>query len=259
MIKYETNSKLIKEGQIFVAITGNTVDGHNYIEEAIKNGASKIVSEKDLEISIPYEKVNDTKEYLKNKIVDEYSNIINKLKIIGVTGTNGKTTTCYLTYQMLQKLGKNTAYLGTIGYYHNNDFIEVNNTTPDILSLYKLLIKAINDNVEYLVMEVSSHALSFERIAGLKFIAGAFTNLTEDHLDYHKTMDAYLNEKLKIINYLKDDAYMILNSDDAASENFKIYKNYKTYGLNGDYKIKNYTIAPDHTNLEFLIAIRVIL
>jgi len=251
MIKYETNSKLIKEGQIFVAITGNTVDGHNYIEEAIKNGASKIVSEKDLEISIPYEKVNDTKEYLKNKIVDEYSNIINKLKIIGVTGTNGKTTTCYLTYQMLQKLGKNTAYLGTIGYYHNNDFIEVNNTTPDILSLYKLLIKAINDNVEYLVMEVSSHALSFERIAGLKFIAGAFTNLTEDHLDYHKTMDAYLNEKLKIINYLKDDAYMILNSDDAASENFKIYKNYKTYGLNGDYKIKNYTIAPDHTNLEF--------
>ena len=86
-------------------------------------------------------------------------------------------------------------------------------------------------------MEVSSHALAFERIAGLKFVCGAFTNLTEDHLDYHKTMDAYLNEKLKLVNYLKKDATIILNSDDEASEKFKTHKNYKTYGLNGDYKI----------------------
>ena len=148
MIRYETNSKLIKDGQIFVAINGNTVDGHDYIEEAIKNGAIKIICEKDLEINIPYEKVNNTKEYLKNKLVNEYSNEINKLKIIGVTGTNGKTTTCYLIYQMLQKLGKKAAYLGTIGYYQNEKFIEVNNTTPDILNLYKLLLNAVNNEVE---------------------------------------------------------------------------------------------------------------
>lgn len=251
MIKYETNSKLIKEGQIFVAIKGHTVDGHDYIEEAIKNGASKIICEKEISSSIPYEQVNDTKEYLKNILVQEYSEIVNKLKIIGVTGTNGKTTSCYLTYQMLQKLGKNVAYLGTIGYYQNEKYIELNNTTPDILTLYKLLLDAVDNNVEYLVMEVSSHALSFERIAGLKFVCGAFTNLTEDHLDYHKTMEAYLSEKLKLINYLKTDATMIINSDDEAGEKFKIFKNHKTYGLNGDYKIEKYNILPDHTDLEF--------
>jgi len=251
MIKYETNSKLVKNGQIFVAIVGNTVDGHNYIEEAIKNGASKVVGEKDLNLVIPYERVEDSKEYLKSALVSEYANEINKLKIIGVTGTNGKTTSCYLTYQMLQKLGVKAAYIGTIGYYQNDKHIELNNTTPDILTLYKLLRDAVNDGIEYLVMEVSSHALSFERVAGLKFSCGAFTNLTEDHLDYHKTMKAYLNEKLKIVNYLNDDATMILNSDDEASEQFKIFKNYKTYGIKGDYKIENYDILPDHTYLEF--------
>ena len=251
MIKYETNSKLIQKGQIFVAIKGHTVDGHNYINEAIKNGASKIICEKEINSSIPYEIVNDTNEYLKNVLVAEYSDEINKLKLIGVTGTNGKTTTCYLTYQMLQKLGKSVAYLGTIGYYQNEKYIELNNTTPDILTLYKLLIDAVNDGIEYLVMEVSSHALSFERIAGLKFIAGAFTNLTEDHLDYHKTMDAYLKEKLKLVNYLKNDATMLINSDDESGEKFKIFKNFKTYGMNGDYKIDEYEILPDHTNLKF--------
>jgi UDP-N-acetylmuramoyl-L-alanyl-D-glutamate--2,6-diaminopimelate ligase len=252
MIKYETNSKLIQKGQIFVAIKGNTVDGHDYIDEAIKNGASKVVGELDLNISIPYEKVNDTKKYLNDMLVNDYAKEINKLKIIGVTGTNGKTTTCYLAYQMLNKLGVNAAYLGTIGYYRKDKKEVLNNTTPDILTLYKLLMDALENDIEYVVMEVSSHALSFERIAGLKLIAGAFTNLTEDHLDYHKTMEAYLNEKLKITNYLNDDAYMLLNSDDEASNEFmKKHSNYKTYGLNGDYKIEKYNILPDHTDLEF--------
>ena len=251
MIKYETNSKKVNDGQIFVAIKGHTVDGHDYIEEAIKNGASKIVGEKDLKLSIPYEKVENTSEYLKNELVKEYSEKINKMKLIGVTGTNGKTTSCYLTYQILQKLGVKVAYLGTIGFYYNNKHIELNNTTPDILTLYNLLIEAIDNDIEYVVMEVSRHALSFERIKGLKFICGAFTNLTEDHLDYHKTMENYLNEKIKLLNYLRNDATMILNSDDDASKKFMTFKNYKTYGLNGDYKIKNYEILPDHTNLEF--------
>jgi len=252
MIKYETNSKLVQKDQTFIALVGHTVDGHDYIEEAIKNGASKVVGQKDLNLSVPYEKVNDTNEYLKEVLISEYADTINKLKIIGVTGTNGKTTTCYLTYQMLKKLGVKAAYLGTIGYYQDEKFISVNNTTPDILNLYKLLLDAVDNNVEYFVMEVSSHALSFERIAGLKFVSGAFTNLTEDHLDYHKTLEAYLNEKVKLTNYLKNNATMILNSDDEASEKFKIYSNYKTYGMNGDYKINNFEIYPDHTNLNFV-------
>ncbi len=251
MLKYETNSKLVKEGQIFVAIKGHTVDGHDYIPEAIKNGASKIVGEKDLSLSIPYEKVANSEEYLKKHLTEDYSKDVNTLKIIGVTGTNGKTTSCYLTYEILKALNKKVAYLGTIGYFYNEQKEEVNNTTPDILSLYKFLMHAKNNGCEYFVMEVSSHALSLERVSGLQFTTCAFTNLTEDHLDYHKTMEAYLNEKRKILNYLKPDNLMILNSDDEASEKFKTHKNYLTYGLDGDYKILKYNIYPDHTDLEF--------
>ena len=136
MIKYETNSKLVQKGQIFIAIKGHTVDGHNYIKEAINNGAIKVICEKEIEEDIPHEIVKDTKIYLKDILVKEYSNEINKLKIIGVTGTNGKTTSCYLMYQMLQKLGKKTAYLGTLGFYLNDEITETDNTTPDILTLY---------------------------------------------------------------------------------------------------------------------------
>ena len=250
MIKYETNSKLVQPGQIFVAIKGNTVDGHDYIDEAIKNGASLIIGERDLNID-NYQKVDNSSEYLKEHLVNEYSDEINKIKLIGITGTNGKTTSCYLTYQILLKLGLKAAYLGTIGYYSQNKHFEINNTTPDILNLYKILLDAKNDGIEYLVMEVSSHALSYERIAGLKFTCCAFTNLTEDHLDYHKTMEAYLNEKLKLVNYLDDNSYIMLNNDDISSEKFKIHKKYKTFGLDGDYKIKEYEILPDHTNLTF--------
>ena len=252
MIKYETNSKNVKEGQIFVAIKGNTVDGHDFIEDAINSGASKVISEIDLDINIPYEKVHNTKEYLNNALVKEYSSIINKLKIIGITGTNGKTTTAYLTYQMLNKLGKKSAYIGTIGYYRNDYKKELDNTTPDILTLYNLLMEAVDNDIEYVVMEVSSHALSFERIKGINLEIGAFTNLTEDHLDYHKTMESYLEEKLKIINYLKDDATMILNSDDDASKKFmEKYSKYLTYGYKGDYKIIDFNSEPDHTDIEF--------
>ena len=251
MLKYETDSRKVKDGQIFVAIKGHTVDGHDYINDAIKNGASKIICEHDIDSSVPYLVVDNTEEYLKNKISEEYKDKIKDLKIIGVTGTSGKTTSCYLIYQMLLKLGKNASYLGTLGYYNKDIFIEENNTTPDILNLYKILLKAVEDKVEYLVMEVSSHSLAFERIKGLELSIGAFTNLSQDHLDYHKTMEAYLNEKLKIMNYLNDDAYMIVNSDDENSSKFTNYKHVKTFGENGDYKILEYNILPDHTDLKF--------
>ncbi len=251
MIKYETNSKLVKKGQIFVAIKGFTVDGHDYIDDAIKNGAIKVVGEKDLKLEVPYEKVENSEEYLKEALVKEYSQEFKNLKLIGVTGTTGKTTNCYLIYQMLKEIGKNSAYLGTIGYYHSDKHEKLANTTPDILSLYKILIDSVHEGIEYVVMEVSSHSLSYERVAGLHFIAGAFTNLTEDHLDYHKTMEAYLKEKVKLTKYINKDGIMLLNSDDEASESFKVFPNYKTYGLKGDYKIIKYDYAPDHTDLTF--------
>ena len=251
MIKYETNSKLVQKGQIFIAIKGHTVDGHNYIKEAINNGAIKVICEKEIEEDIPHEIVKDTKIYLKDILVKEYSNEINKLKIIGVTGTNGKTTSCYLMYQMLQKLGKKAAYLGTLGFYLNDEITETDNTTPDILTLYKLLLKATESNIEYLVMEVSSHSLSYERIKGLTFVAGAFTNLTEDHLDYHKTMENYLKAKKLILNYIKEDGVMISNIDDPYGIEFK-YNNFKTLGFNNsDYQILDYSYTNLTTKIHF--------
>lgn len=250
MIKYETNSKLVKPGQIFVAICGHTVDGHDYIEEAIKNGAESLVVMHDVSSSIPYKIVDDTEQFLIEEIPKLYEEELKKLKIIGITGTNGKTTSAYLTYQMLLKLGKKASYLGTIGYFTKDKEITLNNTTPDIITLYKLLLDAINDNIEYFVMEVSSHSISLKRIEGLKFEVCAFTNLTQDHLDFYKTIDNYLKAKLKILDYLDDDKYILLNSDD---ENSKYFMNHlcKTYGINGDYKIINYISHPDKTEITF--------
>lgn len=250
MIKYETNSKLVKPGQIFVAICGHTVDGHDYIEEAIKNGAESLVVMHDVSSSIPYKIVDDTEQFLIEEIPKLYKEELKKLKIIGITGTNGKTTSAYLTYQMLLKLGKRASYLGTIGYFTKDKEITLNNTTPNIITLYKLLLDAINDDIEYFVMEVSSHSISLKRIEGLKFEVCAFTNLTQDHLDFYKTIDNYLKAKLKILDYLDDDKYILLNSDD---ENSKFFMNHlcKTYGINGDYKIINYISHPDKTEITF--------
>ncbi len=249
---YETDSRKITKGQIFVAISGHTVDGHDYINDAIKNGASKVIAERQVEASVPVEVVPSTEEYLKTQLAQEYASSLNNLKIVGVTGTNGKTTTCYLTYQMLKLLGIKVAYLGTIGFYFEDEISILENTTPDILTLYKLLLKVKEQGCTHIVMEVSSHSLYYERIFGLKLQVGAFTNLTEDHLDFHKTMANYLNEKLKILNYLTPDATFIANTDDEAASKFleKWNKNI-TLGYHGDFQILNYDFNPARTNLEF--------
>lgn len=250
-MKYETDSRKVKEGQIFVAIKGHTVDGHDYIENAIDNGAHKIIAEHEVNASVPVEIVSSSEEYLKDHLVKEYSSLLEDLNIIALTGTNGKTTTCFITYQLLKSLGLKVAYLGTIGFYFENEVTVLENTTPDILTLYKLLLDAKEKGCTHVVMEVSSHSLYYERIAGLHFQVGAFTNLTEDHLDFHKTMENYLNEKLKLFNYLKKDGTFIGNSDDEATSKFlaKWDKNL-TIGYNGDFKILEYQFTPAKTNLK---------
>lgn len=249
---YETDSRLVKPGQIFVAIKGHTVDGHDYIDDAIKNGASTVVGEKDLTLSVPYIKVADSEKYLQEEIVKKYKNELDEIEFIGVTGTNGKTTTCYLTYQLLKLLKKDVAYIGTIGFYYQDEIITLNNTTPDILTLYKLLLSAKKKNCHTIVMEVSSHALDLNRVAGITFKVAGFTNLTQDHLDYHKTMDNYLNAKLKILDHLNSDSIFITNIDDKYGDYFKKFPNTKTYGKdNADYKIINEDISPSNTTITF--------
>ena len=253
MLKYETDSRKVTPGQIFVAIPGYTVDGHDFIDLAIKNGATSIIVSKDVNYDIPTIKVEDTAKYLNGILVKEYSSEFKDMKFIGITGTNGKTTTCYLIYQLLKQFNEKVAYLGTIGFYYDNDFIPLNNTTPDILTLYKLLINAKEKGCTTVVMEVSSHALDLKRIAGLNFDIAGFTNITQDHLDYHKTMDEYLKAKLKIVDYLKNNGTLIVNNDDEIAKEFKNnFTNNFTIGLkNSDLEIKDYTFAPDHTNINF--------
>ena len=252
MIKYETDSRKVKKGQIFVAIEGHTVDGHDFIEEAVKNGASEVICERTVPCNVPETVVYSSEKYLKDQLKEDYADEINKLKIIDITGTNGKTTTCYLTYQLLTLLGVEAAYMGTIGFKYRDMDITLNNTTPDILTIYNLLLDALEKGCTTVVMEVSSHSLDYERMYGLHIDIAAFTNLTEDHLDYHKTMENYLQAKLKIIDYLPSSGTLIVNSDDEASQKFidKFGKGIKV-GLNGDYKIEDFQITPATTHLKF--------
>lgn len=253
MIKIKIDSRKIEKGDTFVAIKGNTVDGHDYIDKAIELGASKIVIEKDVEINSNVEKllVKDTNEWLTNYIADTYSKEINEMNIIGITGTNGKTTTAYLTYQMLNKLNSKTAYIGTIGFYMPDmDMIELPNTTPNILDLYELLLQAKENNCKNVVMEVSSHALDMKRVKGIEFKVSAFTNLTQDHLDYHETMENYLNSKKLILNQTK--GVFIANDDDRYSKEF-VFDNKLTLGLNAkDYKIISYVDEGYKTLIKFI-------
>ena len=248
MINIKTDSRKIKPGDTFVAIKGLTVDGHDFIEKAIELGASKIVCEHG-SYSVETKVVPNTKEWLQKYLITNYKDEVNKIKLIGMTGTNGKTTTCFLTYQMLLSLGKKAAYMGTIGFYMPGVKRELSNTTPEILDVYSLIIEAIEAGCEYFVMEVSSHSLVEKRIEGLEFSIEAFSNLTEDHLDFHKTMENYLHAKMLILDQLKGT--IIVNSDDAYAKYFET-KSYKTLGYSGnDYQILNYEETPKGTLITF--------
>ncbi len=253
MLNIKIDSRKVTKGDTFVAIVGLNTDGHNFINDAINNGATKIIVSKDVNINEKVEKVlvKDTTEYLHNYLLSNYADKINSIDLIGVTGTNGKTTTCFLVYQLLKSLNKKVAYIGTVGYYFQDEFKKLDNTTPNIIELYDLILESINKGCDTVIMEVSSHALSQNRIDGLKFKTAAFTNFTQDHLNYHKTMENYLNAKLKILNYLNDDSIMIANIDDEVGEKFR-YKNFKTISFNNaDFKIINYLDKDFKTEIEF--------
>lgn len=246
----KTDSRKVKNGDIFVALRGNKVDGHNYIDEAIRRGASKIICEYGT-YSVETINVLSSNQWLHEYLKKHYEEEINKLTIIGITGTNGKTTTAYLTYQTLKELGINACYIGTIGCIYNDLCIKLENTTPDILELYSLLLDVKKSGITHVAMEVSSHSLELNRIDGIRFKTVVFTNLTEDHLDFHKTMENYLNSKLKILKYLSGDGNVIINNDDEYGEFFKS-KNNITFGFNkSDLTINNYEEVRDKTIIEF--------
>lgn len=200
----EYDSRKIKEGNIFVALEGAVVDGHNFIEQAVKNGATCILVSKEVETKFPVEYilVEDLRKNLGIVASNFYDYPQKNLKIIGITGTNGKTTTTYLLESILGS--ENVSRIGTVEYKIGDEVIEAPNTTPESLDIVKMCKKAVEKGLEYLVMEVSSHALSLGRVDMLEFDVASFTNLTLDHLDYHENMDNYFQAKRKLFTMLKD-------------------------------------------------------
>lgn len=250
-IKLKSDSRKVTKGDTFIAIPNVERDGHDYIEAAIENGATKIIAEKG-SYSVETEIVPSTRDYLNNYLYKNYYPKFKDIKLLGVTGTNGKTTTCYLVFQMLKMLKKKCGYIGTIGFYYNDYKRLLNNTTPDIDLLYQMFLEAKENKCKYLVMEVSSHALDMNRVYGLEFDEVAFTNLTQDHLDYHKTLENYMNAKKILFTKTRKNKIAVINSDDPHYENFLIEENNNiTLGTNGDLKVFDIHLTNLNTTFSF--------
>ena len=213
----QSDSRKVEPGFLFVAVRGTVVDGHNYIKGAIEKGAVAVVCEE-----IPQEatgqctfiRVNDSAVALGKLISQWYDNPSEKLILVGVTGTNGKTTIATLLYNMFRKMGHKVGLISTVCNYIDAEAVPTEHTTPDPLTLHSLMARMVDAGCEYAFMEVSSHSIDQKRISGLSFNGGIFTNLTRDHLDYHKTVENYLKAKKKFFDELPASAFALTNLDD---------------------------------------------
>ncbi len=231
-IKLKLDSRRIVPGDTFVAVKGAVMDGHDHIESAIKKGATKIICNHG-NYSVETIVVDDVIEYSAKILKEEYSYLFDEMKLIGITGTNGKTTTAMLLHDALNNNGIKTAYIGTVGFHIKNKIRNLRNTTPDIIELYNLFLEAYEAGCKYVVMEVSSHGLENKRVLNLMYDYAVFTNLTRDHLDFHKTMDNYAAAKQKLFKMVNDGGKCIINIDDEYSSNYLLESNINiTYGIN---------------------------
>lgn len=257
--KIEHDSRKVSEGDMFIAIKGFSVDGHNYVNEAIDKGASCIVVEKEADYDIGKNvtliKVQDTLLAMAKFSSVFYGEPSKKLNLIGVTGTNGKTSTTYLIKRIFEEDGNKIGVMGTLGVVINGERIENKNTTPESLLIQRQLKRMLDKGMSYCVMEVSSHALDLKRVEYINFQVGIFTNLTEDHLDYHKTMENYYKSKLKLFNMT--EKYNVINADDEYGR--RMLKDIEnkvpvlTYGINEKYHVYA-TDVNYHTNgVDFIL------
>ena len=246
------NSKEVKDGDIFVCTKGINCDRHDFIDEAIKNGASLLIVKKDGNYKIPYIKVSDTNKELAILSNKFYDYPCEKLKLIGITGTDGKTTTATIIRDLL---GKDLCgYIGTNGIQGKNINDKTSNTTPECHLLYKYLYLFNQEGINYVSMETSSEAFYRNRLDSFKFDVGILTNITEDHLNIHKTLENYIDSKKQLFEQIKEDGVAILNIDDSYYEKFKgIYKKTLTYGKNpnADLYIKEIIEMNDGTKITF--------
>lgn len=213
------DSRKVKEKFLFVATHGFYVDHFDYIEDAIKNGAVAVIVDRDIDYNIPYIKVEDVNEIYPSLCAKYYDVDLNRFSFIGITGTDGKTTTATIVKKLLDNV-KNTAYIGTNGVEFCDKLLSSDNTTPCISDLYSFFKEIGNSGCKDIVMEVSSEALLHHRVDSLKYKIAAFTNITEDHLNVHKTLENYINCKKRLIDLLSDDGVIIVNGDDKNCKSF---------------------------------------
>lgn len=222
----QSDSRKIEVGCLFVAVRGTAVDGHAYIEGALQKGAVAVVCEeipslseetlKSLGHEPIFVRVKNSQEALGKLVSEWYDNPSNKLTLVGVTGTNGKTTIATLLYEMFRRMGHKVGLLSTVCNYIDGEAVPTDHTTPDPITLHALMARMVEAGCEYAFMEVSSHSIDQRRISGLSFDGGIFTNLTRDHLDYHKTVENYLKAKKRFFDDLPSTAFAITNADDKA-------------------------------------------
>lgn len=211
------DSRLIKEGHMFVAVKGTQADGHNYISKAIELGATAIVCQQlpqETADGVTYVLVADSEDAVGKIATQYYGDPTSKLDLVGVTGTNGKTTIATLLYNMFRKMGYKVGLISTVCNYIDDEAVPTDHTTPDPITLNALLGRMADEGCKYAFMEVSSHSVAQKRIGGLKFRGGIFTNLTRDHLDYHKTVENYRDAKKGFFDGLDKDAFAVTNLDD---------------------------------------------
>lgn len=233
----ESSSLTVKEGSAFVCIKGYETDGHKYAKNAAEKGASVIIAEDDVDVSCPVVKVKDTRRTLAVLCGNFYKNPSRDFKLVGITGTNGKTTTTYLLKQILEEAGGKVGLIGTNQIIIGNETFPAARTTPDSFELQQVFRKMADSKVDTVVMEVSSHALYLDRVYGCDFDVGIFTNLTQDHLDFHRTMENYRDAKAILFDICKKG---VINTDD--ENGLFISKNAKcdvlTYGIDKSADIK---------------------
>lgn len=251
------DSREVKQGFLFVAVKGTQVDGHNFIDKAIANGAAVIVCQKlpdQIANEVGYITVKNSAQALGVMASNYFGNPSDQLSLTGVTGTNGKTTTATLLYQLFEKLGYHVGLLSTVENRIADRVLPATHTTPDPMQLNHLLREMVDSGCSHVFMEVSSHALDQDRVAGLKFKGAIFTNITHDHLDYHKTFENYIQAKKKFFDELNAEAFALVNADDKRGmvmlQNTRATK--YTFGLKKavDFKAKIITNSIEGLELE---------
>ena len=258
----ENDHRQVKKGSLFICIKGYTVNGHQFAKAAAERQAAAIVAEEPVDVDVPVVYVKDTKRAMAVLADAFYQSPTKSLKLIGITGTNGKTTTSHLLYEIFQKAGEKAGLIGTMYIKIGDKTLETKNTTPDSLTLQKVFHQMQKEQVTAAAMEVSSHALVEGRVHGCDYDIAVFTNLTQDHLDYHKTMDEYRRAKGLLFAQLgntfdrEKQKFAVLNIDDPASEYFirETAAHIVTYGIEREaiFRAKNIELHPSGTTFDLV-------